>query len=378
MIDLHTVHTVAPVTVKKHPFAFGIVTSKRTFFAKANSQDEMDDWVRAINSVRRKLSEMQEEERNKREAGKGMTIPTIPTTREPDPTIGTFGSGFSSATGGSISSSPVANAGYFAPRSAQATASSPGAASSSSPVLKTNTLTSAMAKMSVTKPSNIGTTQSTTHPRLPSAPPTASPWTRNMLNTPGPRKTSAEYFPTTNSGISVPPPNSASAMMISSDEDEGYLSDAPTAFPNLGSTSGQGDQGGYSPVDPNKVILSAYLMKRSKGRGRRLWRKRWFYLTSQGLTYAKSHMVSLSRCDGTASCSLLAVYFLLHLLTPHRHIHPSSFFSASLTMLRSYLHLCILSYFCSYLCDFLLISIFTHYCLPQIVPCLLILAGADI
>jgi hypothetical protein len=45
-------------------------------------------------------------------------------------------------------------------------------------------------------------------------------------------------------------------------------------------------------VDPKKIILSAYLMKRSKGRGRKVWKKRWFFLTSQGLTYTKSHMVS--------------------------------------------------------------------------------------
>jgi hypothetical protein len=52
-----------------------------------------------------------------------------------------------------------------------------------------------------------------------------------------------------------------------------------------------------APVDPKKIILSAYLMKRSKGRGRKVWRKRWFYLTSQGLTYTKSHMVCLFSSD---------------------------------------------------------------------------------
>lgn len=43
-------------------------------------------------------------------------------------------------------------------------------------------------------------------------------------------------------------------------------------------------------VDPSRVILSGYLMKRSHGRGRKVWRKRWWVLTSAGLTYAKSHM----------------------------------------------------------------------------------------
>jgi hypothetical protein len=42
--------------------------------------------------------------------------------------------------------------------------------------------------------------------------------------------------------------------------------------------------------DPRKIILSGYLMKQGK---RKSWRKRWFILMSQGLAYAKSHMVSL-------------------------------------------------------------------------------------
>jgi hypothetical protein len=46
-------------------------------------------------------------------------------------------------------------------------------------------------------------------------------------------------------------------------------------------------------VDPSRVIMSGYLMKRSHGRGRKVWRKRWWILTSAGLTYAKSHMVCL-------------------------------------------------------------------------------------
>lgn len=40
--------------------------------------------------------------------------------------------------------------------------------------------------------------------------------------------------------------------------------------------------------DPNKVILSGYLMKQGK---RRNWRNRWFVLTSSQLVYSRSHMV---------------------------------------------------------------------------------------
>ncbi|GAA5988746.1 hypothetical protein JCM10908_006154 [Rhodotorula pacifica] len=40
-------------------------------------------------------------------------------------------------------------------------------------------------------------------------------------------------------------------------------------------------------ADPNKVILSGYLMKQGK---RKTWRKRWFVLTSGMLMYSRSHM----------------------------------------------------------------------------------------
>lgn len=43
-------------------------------------------------------------------------------------------------------------------------------------------------------------------------------------------------------------------------------------------------------ADPNRVICNGYLMKQGK---RKNWRKRWFVLTSQKLTYSRSHMVGL-------------------------------------------------------------------------------------
>lgn len=42
--------------------------------------------------------------------------------------------------------------------------------------------------------------------------------------------------------------------------------------------------------DPTKIILSGYLMKCGK---RKTWRKRWFILTGEKLTYCGNHMVSI-------------------------------------------------------------------------------------
>ncbi|KAK4686124.1 hypothetical protein P7C73_g4013, partial [Tremellales sp. Uapishka_1] len=246
LIDLQTVHTVAPVTVKKHPFSFGIVTNKRTFFARAASQDEMEEWVRAFNGVRRKLAESQENPRG------GMAIPSrapAPAERpEIDTHPGTFSSVFSQTA--STSGSPTSNPNYFG---------------------------------SFRHPSlPIGARQAPPLPIQITNPPVTQPLSQSQRREPSASSISS-------AGLPLPP-----VINQSSDEDEAYFSDPAAAFESL-AISHPAPPTPHHPtlVDPNKVILSAYLMKRSKGRGRRkVWRKRWFYLTSQGLTYTKSHMDS--------------------------------------------------------------------------------------
>ncbi|WWC62298.1 uncharacterized protein I303_104894 [Kwoniella dejecticola CBS 10117] len=298
VIDLHDVHTVAPVTVKKNPHAFGIVTPKRTFFAKASSQDDSEEWVRAINGVRRKLSEREEEERSKREKGehhqqpKSGSIP-IPTrdrstseaidTTSPTSTVGSYFVNRPSI-GGASTPQAVHAAGHVSPNLA-----SGGIIPPSSPMDTTNSLTSQMAKVNVQQqpipqslpmrnPSTVTSMPSSRSVSGPSVSARREPSTSSIGSTaPGPPVTAER--PT---NLNLP---SASNQFIVSSEDEDDLdlaeqSQGQGQLQNLPST----------PIDPTKVILSTYLMKRSKGRGRKVWRKRWFVLTSQGVTYTKSHM----------------------------------------------------------------------------------------
>jgi len=282
---LKSVQAVAPVTVKKHSFSFGIVTAKRTFLIKASSQDEMDDWVRAINSARRRLSEAEEEARAKR-TGSAPTAPvTMPTRDRPEPIdthMGTFSSVLSSA-GGSFTASPTMAGGYFAPRApsmAQASPlGTPAILQPSSPMDKP-TLTGQMSAMSLSKSPSVSSAL-----RMPSG--------RNVSAVSARRDTSASSIGSSDQYHQ----HLASLNLqqtVSSDEDEPFFSDPQSAFQAQTPAMFNAQA---APVDPNKVILSAYLMKRSKGRGRKVWRKRWFYLTSQGLTYTKSHMVSSSFID---------------------------------------------------------------------------------
>ncbi len=254
----------------------------------------MDDWVRAINRARRKLSEKQEEERYKREGARtpGLGISSMPPHNESHGTI--------------LSSSPVAAGGYFPPQPASAitpilvTAGTtlPVAAPighPASPIDTTNTLTSQLAK--VTLPAQ------SISPRMPTTPMlTANQGNRSVSSASARREPSGgsfssatDYFPRTPTvqhppALSISTQHAAPPGVISSDEEETYFSDPNAGFP-IGTATSLYTQAHSSSFDPKKVILSAYLMKRSKGRGRKLWRKRWFYLTSQGLTYTKSHMV---------------------------------------------------------------------------------------
>lgn len=294
VIELKSIHAVAPVTVKKHSFAFGIVTSKRTFLVKASSPDEMEDWVRAINGCRRKLSEQEEEDRNKREgktSGMPMAIPARQQGAESAAALethqGTYSSVFTNST--SISSSPIATTGYFAPK-ITSTAPQQGP---SSPLDTGNTLTAQMARVTI--------------PRTPS------------LSTPQSRSASARREPSASSVSSDFMSRSPQPPPVSSDEDEPYFSDPLVGLgtsvsntPVMMSPTSTGM--GNLVIDPKKIILSAYLMKRSKGRGKKVWKKRWFFLTSQGLTYTKSHMVSqlahsVADCDTKLTSSRILVLY---------------------------------------------------------------------
>ena len=127
------------------------------------------------------------------------------------------------------------------------------------------------------------------------------------------------YFSSRGGNYSAGSPSSPGAGMVSSSEDDdGYDSfsqDAPgpvlvsgpgptrqlsfqdgtkmaaaepTRTGTIGKSSDNVTDQPATFIDPNKVILSGYLMKQGK---RRNWRKRWFVLQSGGLTYSRSHMV---------------------------------------------------------------------------------------
>ncbi|KAF8525958.1 pleckstrin-like protein [Hysterangium stoloniferum] len=55
LLDLNEIHSVTPVTLKKHTNTFGLVLPTRTLYLQAESQSDVASWVRMLNEVRERL-----------------------------------------------------------------------------------------------------------------------------------------------------------------------------------------------------------------------------------------------------------------------------------------------------------------------------------
>lgn len=286
----------------------------------------MDEWVAAISTARRKLTEDAEKRGNPGSA-------SVRQVSGPGQALEGGGSGgIGEYSAGGVGTPNINTASYFT-RNAGSVNSSPAqmypssglpnsAATPGTENPSSQGLISQMARMSTTSGVGIGHQSQPVGmgSRQPSSGPPTQPvrsFSRREPSASSISSAGADYFPRTPSASQSPqPPLSQSVgrsagQGISSDSDEVdqfgqgeevYFSDVRSQLGtsvgttktglSLGTTGSQGGGGGMGGVDPARIILSAYLMKRSKGRGRKVWRKRWFYLTSQGLTYTKSHMVS--------------------------------------------------------------------------------------
>ncbi|BGP10609.1 hypothetical protein JCM10049v2_006501 [Rhodotorula toruloides] len=367
LIPLTDIHTVTPVEMKKHAHTFGIVTPRRTFYIKADSDADVNAWCRVI-------------ERAKAEYLARATVTTLETpnsTEQPTPTNGPTPSQTPRQMSFSAIGPPTPDAAQPASHP-QAIAipgsSAPSVGGSFAPVSYTTTSSSFGGS------NLLGTSYASTTSSLgPAAPPSSgSRAPPNSLITPGPMTTAAPgglglHSPSAGDfelqgldarleqmDLAPPPPlgaprpspqrsmsgrsdtlavpsaamhgigrgrsgssatggssslasgvaGSGMAAMSSSEEEDGFdpgydypTFSPPTAPPVPDSSlvqqqpqvssqpqqvsSPPAQQPSANPANPNKVILSGYLMKQGK---RKTWRKRWFVLTSGMLMYSRSHM----------------------------------------------------------------------------------------
>ncbi|KLT45537.1 PH-domain-containing protein [Cutaneotrichosporon oleaginosum] len=292
-IELTAVHSVVPVTQEKakHPFSFAVVTADRTFFLEASSAEEREDWVSTINSVRKQGSE-REEEKSRR--AKSVAVPVPGRSQQPEPEVethqGTWTSTFSATTTASVS--PTAGSYFHRNAPSQSTFAQPPPIGhqprAHSPSSNPNTLSSQMASMSVTRspsqkappPSAMPPSVASINRRL-SNPIIHPPPNLQSIQTPvRPQRRDFTAVESAAPGALGPP--QSTPQFVSSDEEDAYFSD-PTQWSDS-------QQPPMAVSDPNKIIIATYLMKKSRKTAREVWRKRWFYLTSAGMTYSKSHM----------------------------------------------------------------------------------------
>lgn len=133
--------------------------------------------------------------------------------------------------------------------------------------------------------------------------------TQSSVSTPVPipipagrRSESQQYArgasPATQIIISASPP-SIHPVTSESDSEDGAVPGGAGSSPSAPTTMVSSPS--KAQIDPSKIIVQGYLMKCS--RSKRLgWRKRWFVLTGERLTYCASHMVC-----ACVSCSWLSL-----------------------------------------------------------------------
>lgn len=302
LIPLSEIHSCTPILLKKHTNAFGLVTPKRTYYIKASSPTEQLSWCSAI-------------ERAKSDLKAAATVSSIDS---PTPEPGTPHAGG----GGDLT--PIASRAQTITRGVRGLSISGGSTLSPTPLSPR----SATAQLS----SSVSSTTSSFLPppvQLPRVPPNSYS-TSGMMERPS-TSSDTPLGPYAQEGVDMGKVDSSLLMSggyfssasvrstgtlpvspglssggggggvaMSSSEDE-YDDDEPvaplggggglrfdTTSPAAARSPPVTSSGGFG--DPNKVVLSGYLMKQGK---RKNWRKRWFVLMSGKLCYSRSHMVRL-------------------------------------------------------------------------------------
>ncbi|BGP42677.1 hypothetical protein JCM10449v2_006689 [Rhodotorula kratochvilovae] len=306
LIPLTDIHAVAPIELKKHLHAFGIVTPRRTYYVKADSSDSVTSWCRLI-------------ERAKAEYTARATVASIDTPTGASPAQTPRQLSFS---GGSrpdpnpdpsaSSSAAIAIPGSAPPPAAPTNASTSYASTSASsagtsgfPAAPPNSLVTP-APVPAPNPErdlNLGLDARLSQldlapPALPRPAPQRRPSARSETLAPVPELPHPAgagmgmgrgRSGSSATGLSVSPGNTGLSAMSSSEEDEFEPFDAALASPGAPPVAPPAAAAPQQAQDPNKVILAGYLMKQGK---RKNWRKRWFVLQSGMLMYSKSHMDS--------------------------------------------------------------------------------------
>ncbi|SCV73571.1 BQ2448_7497 [Microbotryum intermedium] len=382
LIPLADIHTCSPIELKKHVHTFGIVTPKRTYYVKADSEKDVRDWCQAVQRAKTDLA-TSTTVTSLTEGTSGDVTPLGKEARSPGlqkhaPSPPSLSTATMAEQGGSFLSSPELQPMHHFPSSPIAVTApindNEGASGLSSSYTSTSSggggggggaglaipgVSGSTIRGGSTAPPNSFATgaegalglrgadghtlelnavdaelstaiarQGSQH-RSSSTVSDRSTGRDSYLAVVGTGATAGDYFGgPSRTSMSLNPPLSPGGGGASSSEDEdgfdtydatwagsgsappaspGPVSRSQSAsrqltfaeqpstpsmrspLPNPNSTptapSPSTPASGFT--DPNKVILSGYLMKQGK---RKTWRKRWFVLMSTRLVYSRSHM----------------------------------------------------------------------------------------
>ncbi|KAI5481271.1 pleckstrin-like domain-containing protein [Pseudohyphozyma bogoriensis] len=260
LIPLSTIHTCAPVELKKHSYTFGLVTPKRTYYIKAGSASERDSWCETVERAKKEAAEIVTEVPTPG-SSTPIAIPSPAATRTPT---------------AAHPRSPQPQSHSISP-----TSFPPARPATSSSLPRPVPPPNSFAAGGGVKENSL---------QLGGVDEGLTRYARGSSGSEGLAVPTGEYFAAhaSGSGGGLMTPNSP-GIVSSSEEEDDY---APE---NEGDKSAATESGlrfveekkSAMPVDPNKVILQGYLMKQGK---RKNWRKRWFILTSHKLSYSRSHM----------------------------------------------------------------------------------------
>ena len=349
-VDLRDIKTVASVEFKKNENTFGIVTPKRTYYVRANTKAEMDSWIEALNDAKIQLAQSSTltQELAALDMSQVPGGPLSPLTPQPQQSqlsqapVSPSQERGQPATARPISIQipgkgqyvspaqprPIPGANAFSPltvtsesdagaeRYGLSYTSSTGQSMASSPGTRIDSSFQSIVQGGHSPSGHhSGSDASETGHYYRRGSQTFGGIPRQRSTSAGRKIPSSGTEPPASPGLSQGP----GGVLSSSDEDEWDEEEgADRAMPLPGTTAAEPtehqQQSQHQPVatphaeganyqlgtsvssstgsdflkDPNKVITQGYLMKQS-GR-RKVWRKRWFVLTSTRLMYTRSHM----------------------------------------------------------------------------------------
>ncbi|RUS20884.1 hypothetical protein BC937DRAFT_94139 [Endogone sp. FLAS-F59071] len=310
-IDLHDVHTVTEVKLKNKSNVFSIVTPQRTFYVQADSRRLLDEWVGTIERARRDLAHADDDvssvAMDEEVAKEVVSSYAHEAARRASVTTGQVGKparqSVRVATGGPKPQGqgyePVSPKSPSGITGSPTTASAAAAAAAAAAAIATNMQPVSILKNPSLPPPTLPSTQNPLQISTSNltTPPTENPYSISIppINIP-PGGSHVDYFVSSNpatqsqsytSNVSAP-----TSPLSGITESAGFLSSEGAASSedewDVPRVETEAEMVVEEEEDKNRVLFQGYLLKLGRNKSLQSWKKRWFVLRSDSLSYYKN------------------------------------------------------------------------------------------